>query len=686
MKEKKFVSIKTKLGLMVGLGVFLTLAIIVIFASLASRNRLIAEAKESAVLQANNYSERLKSKVEVALDAAREFSHVMSATKSATDAISLSRNEVLAMMKSTIRKNKTFLGMGCCWEPNQFDGNDVLFINRENSDNTGRFIPYVSSNSSGQVTVEALKDYDVEGAGDYYQIPKKTRNEAVINPYHYEVNGRDELIITVAVPIMEGGNFYGITAIDYSIDFLQEAAEKKNLYGGKADISIVSNNGVYVANTRDRNLVGKNIKNVYSDYNKQLLDIDRGQKVVWETDTDIKVYVPVYYGKTTTPWQIRITVPKSLAEKQASAFIWTLIGIGLLLGLLSIGTLIFVLSKGMKRIQSLAELTEKFSTGDLGVVIEDDINDELGSLANSVNNMVKKLSEIVVSIIAGANNIASASVQISSTAQEMSQGASVQASSTEEVSSSMEEMGSNIQQNTDNAQQTEKISIATTDSLIKVSDGSKESLGAVKQITEKITIVNDIAFQTNILALNAAVEAARAGEHGKGFAVVAAEVRKLAERSKIAADEIVGLTQNSLKLTDDAAGLLSRVMPEIEKTSQLIQEINAASLEQNSGAEQINNAMQQLNQVTQQNAAASEEMATSSEELSSQAEQLKEVVAYFKINQNVTKQFLAKKTTLQEFKPEKKAVITQEKELNKSKGFEMKLNDNSVSDNEFESF
>ncbi|MCG8411608.1 MAG: hypothetical protein MI739_10020, partial [Bacteroidales bacterium] len=128
------------------------------------------------------------------------------------------------------------------------------------------------------------------------------------------------------------------------------------------------------------------------------------------------------------------------------------------------------------------------------------------------------------------------------------------------------------------------------------------------------------------------------------------------------------------------------VMPEIEKTSQLIQEINAASLEQNSGAEQINNAMQQLNQVTQQNAAASEEMATSSEELSSQAEQLKEVVAYFKINQNVTKQFLAKKTTLQEFKPEKKAVITQEKELNKSKGFEMKLNDNSVSDNEFESF
>ena len=686
MKEKKFVSIKTKLGLMVGLGVFLTLAIIVIFASLASRNRLIAEAKESAVLQANNYSERLKSKVEVALDAAREFSHVMSATKSATDAISLSRNEVLAMMKSTIRKNKTFLGMGCCWEPNQFDGNDVLFINRENSDNTGRFIPYVSSNSSGQVTVEALKDYDVEGAGDYYQIPKKTRNEAVINPYHYEVNGRDELIITVAVPIMEGGNFYGITTIDYSIDFLQEAAEKKNLYGGKADISIVSNNGVYVANTRDRNLVGKNIKNVYSDYNKQLLDIDRGQKVVWETDTDIKVYLPVYYGKTTTPWQIRITVPKSLAEKQASAFIWTLIGIGLLLGLLSIGTLIFVLSKGMKRIQSLAELTEKFSTGDLGVVIEDDINDELGSLANSVNNMVKKLSEIVVSIIAGANNIASASVQISSTAQEMSQGASVQASSTEEVSSSMEEMGSNIQQNTDNAQQTEKISIATTDSLIKVSDGSKESLGAVKQITEKITIVNDIAFQTNILALNAAVEAARAGEHGKGFAVVAAEVRKLAERSKIAADEIVGLTQNSLKLTDDAAGLLSRVMPEIEKTSQLIQEINAASLEQNSGAEQINNAMQQLNQVTQQNAAASEEMATSSEELSSQAEQLKEVVAYFKINQNVTKQFLAKKTTLQEFKPEKKAVITQEKELNKSKGFEMKLNDNSVSDNEFESF
>jgi methyl-accepting chemotaxis protein len=305
--------------------------------------------------------------------------------------------------------------------------------------------------------------------------------------------------------------------------------------------------------------------------------------------------------------------------------------------------------------------------------------------------MVIKLREIVTSIISGASNVASASLQVGSATQQLSQGATEQASSTEEISSSMEEMASNIQQNTDNSQQTEKIAISASEGISKVANAAEESLISIRQISEKITIINDIAFQTNILALNAAVEAARAGEHGKGFAVVAAEVRKLAERSKIAADEINNLSKHSLQTTEGAGVLVAEILPEIQKTANLVQDISAASLEQNAGAEQINEAIQQLSQVTQQNAAASEEMATSSEELASQADQLNEIVGFFKIDDG-SMTYRKKNTSLKQFKSvdykTKKSVFKNEPKKSGSelKGFDLKLTEKDDIDNEFESF
>ena len=300
------------------------------------------------------------------------------------------------------------------------------------------------------------------------------------------------------------------------------------------------------------------------------------------------------------------------------------IGIGISMGITA------PLAKGV-------EYTKRLAAGDLTAQLDINQKDEVGILARALQDMVQKLREVVTIVKDGAENIAASSLQLSSASQELSQGASEQASSTEEASSSMEEMAANIQQNTENAQQAERIAVTGADGMKKGSEATTTAVVSMKQIAEKVSIITDIAFQTNILALNAAVEAARAGEQGRGFAVVAAEVRKLAERSKVAADEIEKLTKFGVKEAEGAGLILAQIVPEVEKTARLVQEISAASLEQTSGSDQINTAIQQLNQITQRTAAASEELATSAEELSSQAEQLNQVISFFKVDEQKVK-------------------------------------------------
>jgi methyl-accepting chemotaxis protein len=271
------------------------------------------------------------------------------------------------------------------------------------------------------------------------------------------------------------------------------------------------------------------------------------------------------------------------------------------------------------------------ANGNLDADIDLDQKDEVGMLAAAMKDMINKLRGIVLEVKAASLNVSSGSGQLSSAAQEMSQGATEQAAAAEEASSSMEEMTSNINQNADNALQTEKIARKAADDAKEGGHAVDQTVKAMKDIAGKISIIEEIARQINLLALNAAIEAARAGEHGKGFAVVASEVRKLAERSQEAAREISELSTTSVEIAEKAGSLLQQILPDIQKTAELVQEITASSSEQRTGAEQINSAIQQLDQVIQQNAGASEEMASTAEELSSQAEALEQTMQFFKM-------------------------------------------------------
>jgi methyl-accepting chemotaxis protein len=296
----------------------------------------------------------------------------------------------------------------------------------------------------------------------------------------------------------------------------------------------------------------------------------------------------------------------------------------------------FISQSITKPLINAVDACTRVSTGDLTVDIDVKSKDETGQLLSAVKTMVEKLKRVVVSVKTASQNVAAGSQEMSSSSEEMSQGASEQAAAAEEASSSMEEMASNINQNADNAVETEKIA---KQSSVDAEEGGKaviQTVGAMKEIAEKISIIEEIARQTDLLALNAAIEAARAGEHGKGFAVVASEVRKLAERSQTAANEISKLSSSSVEVAEKAGEMLTKMVPDIQKTSELIQEISAASNEQTSGAEQINKAIQQLDQVIQQNASSSEELASTSEELSSQAEQLQASISFFKLDDGMS--------------------------------------------------
>lgn len=642
MKLKR---LQTKIALWAGICLLVTAAFIVTYAAITmktkaevNRQEAIKTAQEYAGSVAREHANHIQAELEVALDAARTLAQTLSGVKNEEFDLDLDRNAVNGILRTVLIENPQFVGIGTGWEPDAFDELDTGYANEEGHDDTGRFIPYWSRSTDGTIMVEPLVDYDDEEAGAYYWLPKTTKNECIIEPYIYPVQGESILITTLAAPIVANETFYGMVGIDLRLDAFQKLVDDVgHLYDGQAQVLIISHEGTLVAATGQPELAGKHLEVVHEDWKEDLGYIHRGEMIVEKDEGRLAVFAPLNIGRTTAPWSVNVLIPlktiTAIADeqmKQAYGDVWRMVGISLVCTLLALGLLWLVARTITRPVIQAVEVAEQLSEGNLNIEVDVTGTDEVGQLQRAMKLLIAQLQGFASGINKAAEQVAAGSQAMSSSAEEMSQGATEQAAASEEASSSMEQMAANIRQNSENALQTEKIAIKAADDAAASGEAVAEAVAAMQQIAREVAIIDDITKQTRMLSLNATIEAARAGETGKGFAVVAAEVRALAERSQEAAIRITSLANSGVDVAENAGNMLIQLVPDIQKTAELVQEIAAASREQNTGTEQINRAIQQLDNVTQQNSATSEELSATAEQLTAQAEQLQHSIAFFK--------------------------------------------------------
>jgi len=440
-------------------------------------------------------------------------------------------------------------------------------------------------------------------------------------------------VVAITAPIMDGNRVIGIFGLPLDLGTFAQRLVTKVTIGKTGYPYILNSEGLVIAHPDKDSVFKLNIADL--GWGKKLLASPSGSVIYYNFNGVDKVQT---FVKNEAHGLI-VTASLSISDINEKAFGMAVLM--LIVGLAGIAVAIIIIALFMgdrlKPLVVAANIADRLADGDLDITMPRGHRDEIGLLLLSMGRMVGKLRDIVANVKSGAANVSAGSLQISSTAQQMSQGATEQAASAEEVSSSMEEMAATTRQNTDNAATTEGLSRKAAKDALEGGKAVDDTVQAMKKIAASIGIIEEIARQTNLLALNAAIEAARAGEVGKGFAVVASEVRKLAERSQKAAGEISVLSKESVGVAEQAGTLLAKIVPDIQKTSELMQEIASASQEQSTGTEQTTKAIMELDSVVQQNSAASEQLAASAEELSGQATALQDAIAFFKLTETKPK-------------------------------------------------
>ncbi|HNY17437.1 MAG TPA: methyl-accepting chemotaxis protein [Treponemataceae bacterium] len=450
---------------------------------------------------------------------------------------------------------------------------------------------------------------------------------------------------SASVPVMdENGKIIGVSVISILMDSVTNDIQKYKL--GKSGYFMgIDHTGLVVFHPEDSMVLKMNM-NDYPEMKDTLNGALSGKPGVRQYTFQGVSRVAAYSTVPANGWVIMAVLPEAELFDTANAIRGTIIVIAIISVIAAIIVFILFAQSLSKPIKHAAEFAMKIAEGNVGLTVHREFlerGDEIGMLAEAFKVQCDKLSYVAREIASASANVSQGSEQLSDTSQQMSQGATEQASSLEEISSSVEQMTANIKQNAENARVTESIAKKTATSAEEGGKAVTQTVDAMRSIASKIGIIEEIARSTNMLALNASIEAARAGEYGKGFAVVASEVGKLADRSQKEAGEISKLSAESVQIAETAGKTILAIIPDIKKTADLVQEISAASDEQNAGAQQINQALMQLDQVVQQNASASEESASMAEELSGQAVQLSETISFFKLGNETAGSADAKK-------------------------------------------